>query len=145
MRSIGYVAKVEKDHAEVLLGKHAQCAGCGACIAASDTRERRIRTASASGVAEGDKVEVEIPPQGLVAAAFLLFILPVIAALAGAYIGYRLAASLDVPPPVAGIALGCIAFAASFLLARSVGKAGRVGGLPRIIRILDVDETEGRC
>lgn len=145
MRSIGYVGKVESDSAEVLLGKHAQCAGCGACIAASDSRERRIAAANDIGAAEGDRVEIEIQPGRLVVAAFMMFILPVLSALAGGYTGYRLALSLGLPPVLAGIALGCVAFAGSFLLLKGVDRAGRKAGLPMIIRILDQDETEGRC
>ena len=145
MRSIGYVGKVESGSAEVLLGKHAQCAGCGACIAASDTRERKIAAANGIGAAEGDRVEIEISPGRLVVAAFMMFILPVISALAGGYAGYRLAGNLGVPPVLAGIVSGCLAFAGSFLLLKGAERAGRKAGLPRIIRILNKDETEGRC
>lgn len=145
MRSIGYVCKTGSDAAEVLLGKHAQCAGCGACIAASDTRERRLAVANDIGAAEGDRVEIEIPPGRLVVAAFMMFILPVVAALGGAYSGYRLAGSLAFPPVPVGIALGCLAFAGSFLLLKGVERTGRKAGLPRIIRILNEDDIEGRC
>ena len=145
MRSIGYIGKVEADSTEVLLGKHAQCGGCGACIAASDTRERKIAAANDIGAVEGDWVELEIPPGRLVVAAFMMFILPVLSALAGGYAGYRLAGSLGLPPVPAGIVLGCLAFAGSFLLLKGVEKSGRTAGLPIIIRILDQDETEGRC
>lgn len=145
MRTIGYVHKTEPGSTEVLLGKHAECAGCGACIAASDTRERKIAATNDIGAVEGDRVELEIPPGRLVAAAFMMFILPVIAAMGAAYLGYRLGQALGFPPVAGGIALGCLAFAGSFLLLKGVEKAGREAGLPRIIRILNQDKTEGRC
>ena len=145
MRSIGYVIKTQPDKAEVFLGKHAQCAGCGACIAASDTRERRIEVANDVGAAEGAWVEIEISPAGLVVAAFMMFILPIFAALGGAYAGYRLAGSLGFPPVVVGIALGCLAFAGSFMLLRRLERTDRRARLPRIVRILKEDEMEGRC
>ncbi len=145
MRTIGYVGKVGSDSAEVLLGKHAQCAGCGACIAASDTRDRSIAAANDIGAAEGDRVEIEISPGRLVVAAFMMFILPILSALAGGYAGYRLAGNLGFGPVPAGIAMGCLAFAGSFLLLKGIERTGRKAGLPRIIRILDQDETEGRC
>jgi sigma-E factor negative regulatory protein RseC len=145
MRSIGHVAKVKPGLAEVLLGKHAQCAGCGACIAAADDRERRIEAANDLGAPEGARVEVEIPPGRLVGAAFLMFLLPVFAALAGGYTGYRIAGPLGVHPTLMGIGLGCLAFAGSFLVLRGVERAGRRSGLPRIMRVLEEDGPEGRC
>lgn len=145
MRNIGYVAEVKPGLAEVLLGKHAQCAGCGACIAAADDRERRIEVSNEIGAARGAKVEIEISPGHLVWAGFLLFILPVVAALAGGYAGYLVAGLLGGPPTPAGIVVGSLAFAGSFLIIRRADKAGPRSGLPRIIRILDPDEPEGRC
>jgi sigma-E factor negative regulatory protein RseC len=145
MRSVGFITKVEPDAAEVLLGKHAQCAGCGACIAASDTRERRIAAINDIGAVEGDRVEIELSPGRLVAAAFMMFILPVVAALVAAYAGHRMAGGLGIPQVPAGIVLGCVAFAGAFLLLKVVEKTGRRAGLPRIIRILGETESEGRC
>jgi sigma-E factor negative regulatory protein RseC len=145
MRSIGYVGKIGPDSAEVLLGKHAQCSGCGACIAASDTRERKIAASNDAGAAEGDRVEIEISPGRLVTAAFMMFILPILLALAGAYVGFRLGPGLGLPAAAAAIVLGCLAFTGSFLLLKGAERAGRRAGLPRIVRILNEDETEGRC
>jgi sigma-E factor negative regulatory protein RseC len=145
MRIIGYVAKVKPNSAEVLLGKHAQCAGCGACIAAADDRERRIEAANDLGAGEGARVEIEVSPGRFVGAAFLMFLAPLLVALGGGYAGYRLAGSLGLPPVLLGVGVGCLAFAGSFLLLKGAEKAGRTSGLPRIVRILDEDESEGRC
>jgi len=145
MRSIGYVYRTKPESTEVLLGKHAACVGCGACIAASDTRERKIAAINDVGAVEGDKVEIEVSPGRLVVAALMMFIVPVLAALIGAYLGYRSAEGVGLPPVAGGISIGCLAFAGSFLLLRSVEKAGRGTGLPRIIRILNKNDTEGRC
>ena len=114
-------------------------------MAAADDRERMIEASNDLGAAEGDKVEIEISPGRLVGAAFLMFMLPIFVALAGGYAGYRLAGALGIPPTPTGIGLGALAFVASFLIVKGAEKAGRKSGLPRIVRILNEDETEGRC
>ena len=145
MRSIGYVVKAMPDSAEVTLGKHAHCAGCGACIAAADDRERRIDAENYVGAKEGEKVEIEFSSGRLIGAALLIFVVPLVVALAGGYAGYRIAGPLGLPPTIVGIGTGCLAFAGSLGLLRWADKAGRRSGRPRIVRILDQDETEGRC
>jgi positive regulator of sigma E activity len=145
MRSIAYVVKTGPEGADVLLGKHAQCVRCGGCLAAADDTQRRIKVSNEIGAAEGVRVEIEVSPGLLVGAAFLMFMLPVFVALAGGYAGYRLAGALGGPPTLIGIGLGCLAFAASFLVLKVMGESGRKSALPRIIRILSEDETEGGC
>jgi positive regulator of sigma E activity len=144
MRSIGYVTRVSPGLAEVLLGKHAQCADCGACIAAADERERSIEAANDLGAGEGAKVEIEISPGRLVRAALLMFLLPIFLALGGGFTGYYLGGPLGLPPTLVAIGLGCLAFAGSFLVLGSAQRADRKSGLPRIVRILD-DGSEGGC
>jgi sigma-E factor negative regulatory protein RseC len=145
MRSVGYVTKATPDSTHVTLGKHAQCVGCGACIAAADDRERRIDVVNDVGAKEGQKVEIEFSSGRLVGAAFLIFVVPLVVALAGGYAGYHLAGRLGLPPTLLGVGTGCLAFAGSLGLLRWADKGGRRSGLPRIVRILDQDESEGRC
>jgi sigma-E factor negative regulatory protein RseC len=145
MRSIGFVSKVKPGVAEVLLGKHAQCVGCGGCMAAADDRDRRIEAANDLGAPVGAQVEIEISPGRLVAAAFLLFLLPILVALAGGYAGYSLARWIGVSPTLMGIGLGCVGLVGSFLLLRRADRAGGRAGLPRIVRIVEDEQPEGRC
>ena len=145
MRSIGYVVKATPDVAEILLGKHAQCARCGGCMAAQNDGQRMINASNEIGASEGAVVEIEVSPGRLVAAAFFMFMLPVLVALAGGYAGYRLAGLLGGPPTLVGLGLGLLAFASSFLLLRAVERAGRESALPKIVRILDREDIEGRC
>jgi sigma-E factor negative regulatory protein RseC len=145
MRSTGHVVKVKPGLAEVLLGRHAQCVRCGGCIAGADDRERRVEAVDRLGAAVGAKVEIEISPGRVVGAAFLVFLLPVLVALAGGYAGYSLGGRLGVSPALMGIGLGCLALVGSFFLIRLADKARGRSDLPRIVRILDEDEPEGRC
>jgi sigma-E factor negative regulatory protein RseC len=90
MRQVGYIVALEGGVAEIALGEHAQCQRCGACLAAMGKKRRRIKAVNGVGAQIGDKVEVETAPGFAIAAAFLLYICPIIAGFAGGVIGYRI-------------------------------------------------------
>ena len=144
MRSIGYVSKVEKDIAEVVLGEHQQCRRCGACLAASAGRQRSIKAANLAGARVGDRVEIEIEPKRAIGTAFLVFIVPLAAALGGGMIGYRVGLGLGVPAVAVAIGLGGLCFGLSLVLLKSV-EAIAVSRPPEIVRIVPDDHQEGGC
>jgi sigma-E factor negative regulatory protein RseC len=146
MRNVGYVVNLKEDLAEIMLGRHAECKRCGACLASLDQKQRKLLAENGIGARAGQRVEVEIRPIHAVGAAFLIFIMPVISGLAGGFLGYRISQSIGWPVTAGAIGLGCLAFASSFLLLRSVERAGSQARLATIVRILpDEDAAEGRC
>jgi len=118
---------------------------CGACLASLDPKQRTLLAANDRGAGIGDAVEFEVPPVRAVGSAFLLFIVPLFSALAGAYLGHRISRALGWPEVAGAIGLGCLAFMLSFLILRFVERAASRTSMARIVRILpDEDEPEGR-
>jgi positive regulator of sigma E activity len=90
-------------------------------------------------------VEVEIRPVDAVGAAFLIFILPLIAALGGGFGGYQAASAIGWTPAGGAIILGLVSFILSFLLLRQVERMRSKADLAQIVRILpDEEPAEGR-
>ena len=146
MRNVGYVVNLKEDLAEVILGRHAECKSCGACLTSTDRKQRKLVAENKIGARVGQRVEVEIRPMHAVGAAFLIFILPVFAALAAGFLGYRTFQAAGWPATAGGIGLGCSGCVLSFILLKSVERAGSQAKLAAIVKILsDEDTVEGRC
>jgi positive regulator of sigma E activity len=145
MKNIGRVVNLRDGLAEIALGRHASCEGCGACLASLDPKQRTLLAANDRGAGIGDTVEIEVPPVRAIGAAFLLFIAPLALGLAGAYLGYRIALGRGWPEAAVAIGFGCLAFMLSLLLLKFAERSGSRAGMARIVRILpDENETEGR-
>jgi sigma-E factor negative regulatory protein RseC len=108
MRNVGYVVNLKENLAEVMLGRHAECKSCGACLASMDQKQRKLVATNHMGARAGQRVEVEIRPIHAVGAAFLIFIVPVIAALGAGFLGYRIFQSIGWPATAGAIGLGCL-------------------------------------
>lgn len=145
MRSVAYVTSIENGTAEVVLGKHIECKQCGGCAVAGGNKERRLKARNEIEAEVGQKVEIEIDPAHAVTAAFIMFVLPVIAALALGFTGSYLAGFLGWPRDAAGIGLGTVGFVCSFLLLRHIERSSSIG-LPRIVKLVSEDQPpEGGC
>lgn len=136
MKNIGRVLNLRQDLAEIAVGRHAACKRCGACLASLDAKQRTLLATNELGAGIGNIVEFEVPPVRAVGAAFLLFIAPLFISLAGAYLGYRTAMALGWPETAVAVGLGALAFMLSFIILRSVERAGSHSGMARIVRIL---------
>ncbi|MFH1312960.1 MAG: SoxR reducing system RseC family protein [Candidatus Eisenbacteria bacterium] len=146
MRNSGYVISVREDRAEVVLGAHLECKHCGACIAAMSEKERKLDAINEIGALPGQRVEIELRPGYAVRAAFLIFVLPVIAAVGGGLAGYSLGGMLGLRRDLAGIGLGSLALVLSFVLLRYIEKTGSTDRIPRVVGLItDEDPQEGEC
>jgi sigma-E factor negative regulatory protein RseC len=143
MKSVGYVVGVGEGRAEVVLGAHKECRHCGACLAALDEKQRRLPALNDIGASVGQQVEIEIEPAHAVGAAFLMFVVPVVAAVGLGLLGAHAAGSLGLRRDFGGIGLGSVGLVCSFLLMRYVEKASCRSGIARIVRITDDDSAEG--
>jgi sigma-E factor negative regulatory protein RseC len=87
---------------------------------------------------EGDVVEISVPTGSFLRTSLLVYFLPVLALILGAYAGGAWAASLHLPPTLASILGGALAIALSFAILRRVDRAAesRADFSPRMTRIL---------
>jgi sigma-E factor negative regulatory protein RseC len=145
MRSVAYVVSVSNGVAEIVLGRHLECEQCGSCIAAMSKQERRLEALNDIGAGVGQRVEIEVKPVLAVGAAFLMFVFPVVAALALGFAASYIAGYAGLPGDLFGIGVGTLGFICSFLILRHIEKSGR-SRIPRIIKLLpDQDRPEGGC
>jgi positive regulator of sigma E activity len=115
--------------------QHPACSGCGACGAGA-AAPIFYRGELPPGLEEGDLCELAIEAPSPVLAAFVLFIMPLLLAAGGAFLGYRLLlARLGLPAaPLAGAIAGLLV---SIMLSAAISKAAaaRSRGVVSITRI----------
>jgi sigma-E factor negative regulatory protein RseC len=145
MRNVGHVVNLAGEVAEIVLGEHEECKGCGMCVAVLGNKQRKVKAANGIGARIGQKVEIEIEPKDAISAAFIVFIFPLLMALVGGVLGHRVASYLGLAPAVGGIALGVCLFVVSFLVLRLMERRSASETLPKIIRIVSDEEHGGRC
>lgn len=90
MREIGCVISVKGDIAVVSMPMSGDCERCGACSLGRDGREALLMVRNSVGAGEGDMVEVEIAAGRVIAAAFIVYMIPVLMSIVGFVIGNAL-------------------------------------------------------
>lgn len=102
---IGTVQEIKKTYAVIKVQKSSACEQCssrGTCdISNKDTTVEVVNDLRAK---EGDLVELSMPEATLLKASFLVYLLPVIALLAGAFSGKALADAMDINQTLASLA-----------------------------------------
>ena len=73
--------------ATVKVGKHDECSACGAC---AGSRQLTVEAVNGPGAALGQRVKFRMQEQHMLKGAFIVFILPLLMAGMGAYLGWSL-------------------------------------------------------
>ncbi|MFW2490078.1 SoxR reducing system RseC family protein [Clostridium chromiireducens] len=131
----GLVVEVIDNVAKVRVGRHSDCKNCGACPGS----ESIIITASNKiGAKPGQRVIFEVKETNMLWAAFIVFILPLIALFVGAMIGgglgKYLGVSISICQLIGGIAAALLAVLLVKKLDRDTEEKGK--SKPQIIQIL---------
>jgi sigma-E factor negative regulatory protein RseC len=86
----------------------------------------------------GDLVEISLPTRSFLRTSLLVYFLPVLALIFGAYVGGTWAVPLRLPPTLASVLGGALAMAVSFVILRRIDRAAqcRAEFSPRMTRIL---------
>jgi sigma-E factor negative regulatory protein RseC len=93
----GEVVEVHGDTAKVKLGAKQACAHCGICAKASNSSNEMVVDAYASEpVKKGDKVVLVMGDGMIIKSAFIVYMVPLIALIAGYYLGKQLMEALNV-------------------------------------------------
>ena len=93
----GKIIAIEGDTATVAFTRSSMCEKCGACKLSGDGR-MEIQVQNTLKAKMGDTVELSVPPSSMLLAGLLVYILPLIALIAGVWLGSRWGD---------GVALGC--------------------------------------
>ncbi len=108
MTEIGCVASVEGDAAVVAMPGSSNCEQCGICLMAQEGREFLLLARNSAGARPGDTVEVEVEAGRVVAAAFAVYMVPVIATIGGFLVGNAITGGApDSHLPIV-MAIGCL-------------------------------------
>lgn len=132
---IGIVVGVDGELAKVSAARHADCKDCGACPG-EDAIVMDVR--NPIGAKPGQKVAFEIQEANMIIAAFMVYVMPLLAAAVGAVIGWFGANKLGQPLVPFQIGGGIIVFCLSLIFVKLYDKAVKkdTKSLPVITKIL---------
>jgi len=120
MKEVGKVLKTEGAFSIVEVGgKYCKtCSLKGHCLLSSQ-RERKIEAKNLINAKEGDLVIVNVPPKKYLSVTFVIYILPIIFMLIGAYVGIKIGPMLRIKDPnLSPIIFGFSFLFLSFILVR---------------------------
>ena len=129
----GIITRIDGPSAVVRTVKSGDCEACSAKGFCSDSgREMDVRALNSARARVGDRVRIEIPTGAFIKAMSLLYLFPVAALLAGAFIGLALGGDN-------GAALGAlVGFVLAVVVVRYRGR--RMGAMavyqPRIVKVI---------
>lgn len=141
----GFVEKASPQTAVVLVERSSACDHCrsrGACEVLSG-RTTRIEVENELGAKEGDHVEITIPAASVLKLSFLVYLIPVVALVAGAYAGNVWAEGRGSDPTFYAVAAGVLAMIATFLFIKNLDQAASQPSSeyrPRMSRIYPASE-----
>lgn len=95
MREIGCVVSLKGSAAVVAMPVSGACEKCGACMLSGDGREVLLVARNSAGASEGDTVEIEISSGRVVAAAFIIYMIPVFMTIVGFLVGNAISGGAD--------------------------------------------------
>jgi sigma-E factor negative regulatory protein RseC len=136
----GVIEKTFRQKALVRVQKSSCCSQCesqGACQVLGD-KEMVVEVANDLQAQEGDHVEISVPTGSLLKLSLLVYVLPILALILGAYLGSALAPSYRLSSNLASVLGGFIAMGAAFWVLRQLDRAVRKREAyhPRMTRIL---------
>ena len=83
----GLVLETQEGMARIRVGRHAECVSCGACAGAQNIV---VDAVNGLGAQPGQRVKFELQEAHVLTGAFVVFILPLLAAGMGAVLGWQL-------------------------------------------------------
>lgn len=128
------ISLLDNGLAEIKVGRHSDCIACGACDGANDIV---VKALNPVGAKVGQHVSFELRETNIVVGAFVCFIMPLLIAVIGAFLGYLAGqnGSIDTVQAeiVGGIAGFCVGLIGVKLFDRSLSNDDKVK--PKVIQI----------
>lgn len=131
----GLVLEVNDDVAKIKVGRHSDCKNCGAC---SGNESINIYANNKIGARPGERVIFEVKEADFLGAAFIVFILPLIALFIGVVLGGFIGKGIGLNIPIFQVIGGIISLVLSIIIIKKVDKKAKVNktSLPVIIHII---------
>ena len=136
----GIVEQADQQRATIRVQKSSQCATCGSrdtCHSFGEN-EMRIEVVNTPHAKTGDLVEIAIPTRTLLKLSLLVYLVPILLLIAGAFAGQQWARSSLIEPTLPSVIGGLGAMGLSFLLLKWLDRKmrGKESYSPRILRIV---------
>jgi len=137
----GIVIKMDGESAWVKATRTGACESCSArssCHVMGGGKEMEVSAINAAGAQVDDRVVMSFGTAPLLKATFLLYLVPILAMMAGAVIGQVLEIPLKLDPAIGSPLLAFLFFILAVIFVRSKGNAlgRRREYRPQIIRVL---------
>jgi sigma-E factor negative regulatory protein RseC len=143
VREVGSVISVKDDAVVVAMPMSGACDKCGMCIATADRREVLLLAKNGPGASVGDSVEIEIAASKVIAAAFIVYMVPVFMTIIGFFVGGAVAGPGDSELPiVTAVVFLVLSFVGVWLYDLKLRKVERRQAV--VTRILTDEETKNR-
>jgi sigma-E factor negative regulatory protein RseC len=143
----GVVVTIEGSYARIEIGSGGACMECGA-RGECGTEGMTLLAYNGVSAVPGDRVRVEPSASGMLTVSFVLFMFPMLAAIAGFGAGALLARPLGIDGALIGALVGAASFALSIAFAVAYDRRAKAGSSSalRIAGILDGRAAqEERC
>lgn len=147
MQEEGVVVQTRAGLAQVETTQQEACKSCGAqqaCHALSGSKKRVVSAVNQVQAKTGDRVLLSMPRKGVLGATFLVYMVPVMALIAGAALGKRLAPSWGWEGQTGAVILGLAALVLAWLVLRRISQrlARRKELTVKVVRILKEGEGD---
>ncbi len=120
----GIVTKTNSHTAWVKTTKTSACESCAAkssCTVLGGGKEMEVEAINNAGAKVGEKVVISFESAPLLKATFMLYVLPILFLLVGAFIGDTLAPSFDMDRSLCSLLMGLLFFVVSIKFVKSKG------------------------
>jgi len=139
---IGKVVEIAKGNTVVVVSRTAACAGCAsknACHVFGTNKEARIIVSNDIGAKVDDTVEIGVAEGRLVAASFIVYILPIAALFIGAGLGTWIAGRIGIEIGGISALMGLLFLGIGFVVIRLMDPYlnKKDAMRPRIIRVVE--------
>ncbi|KAB3527660.1 SoxR reducing system RseC family protein [Alkaliphilus serpentinus] len=144
MKQCGVVTEVKGQHAKVVMQRHSSCGSCNACKMGEEENKFAIEAINGINAKIGDRVSVDMESQDVLSAAFIVYVIPLIALLVGIFAGNRILVSMNIGPQkdIYVAIIGFAVMALTFLAIRTKEGAFKESKkfLPVITEIVETNE-----
>jgi sigma-E factor negative regulatory protein RseC len=138
----GIVIRTDSTTAWVKTAKTHACEGCAArssCNVMGGGKEMEVKAINHAGAKVGEKVVISFETSPLLKATFMLYVLPVLFLMAGAYIGSKMAPFFNLNASALSVIIGFLFFGLIIIFVKSKGNklAEKDEYRPKVIKILN--------
>jgi len=121
MRQCGTIISTDGDRAKVVLQRHSACGDCQGCRWGDEDMKMEIEAINSIRAKAGDRVEIDMENQNVLAAAFIAYMIPLIALIAGVVLGSLILDKIGVTQykEIGSGIIGLVFTAVSFILIKT--------------------------